>query len=241
MRMRLRFSKLGKVRFTSHRDVARMWERALRRVELPVSYTEGFSPRPKLHFGLALSNGHESLCEYIDIDFVGDEDPDALPARLTPALPIGIDVAAAMVIDTSAPSLQADVTSCSWYFELDCLDEAELHNLVDAALAASILEIARSRKGVESTDDVRPAIQRLHVAGVVPAVGRVALVADLATQPRGLRPNELIRALVPEHPDSDDLVARVVRTQQWIERDGARREPLPVDATSLPHAELVCV
>ena len=47
-RVRLRYSKLGKVRWTSHRDVARMWERALRRAEVPVAYSEGFSPRPKL-------------------------------------------------------------------------------------------------------------------------------------------------------------------------------------------------
>ena len=57
-RYRIRFSKLGKIRFTSHRDVARMWERALRRATLPVAYTEGFSPHPKLSFGLALSTGH---------------------------------------------------------------------------------------------------------------------------------------------------------------------------------------
>ena len=66
-RVRLRFSKLGKVRWTSHRDVARMWERALRRAEVRVAYSEGFSPRPKLAFGLALSTGHESLGEYLDV------------------------------------------------------------------------------------------------------------------------------------------------------------------------------
>ena len=60
MRLRVRYTKLGKVRFISHRDTARAWERAIRRAELPVAYTEGFSPRPKVHFGLALSNGHES-------------------------------------------------------------------------------------------------------------------------------------------------------------------------------------
>ena len=54
MKIRIRFSKLGKVRFTSHRDVARIWERALRRAAVPVAYTEGFSPHPKLSFGLAL-------------------------------------------------------------------------------------------------------------------------------------------------------------------------------------------
>jgi hypothetical protein len=65
--LRLRYSKLGKVRFTSQRDMARMWERALRRSGLPVAWSEGFSPRPLLSFGLALPTGAESLGEYVDV------------------------------------------------------------------------------------------------------------------------------------------------------------------------------
>src|SRR3954466_1050052 len=92
MKVRIRFSKLGKVRFTSHRDVARIWERALRRATVPVAYTEGFSPHPKLSFGLALSTGHESLGEYLDIELTEPLDTEDLKARLDPCLPIGIDV-----------------------------------------------------------------------------------------------------------------------------------------------------
>src|SRR3954452_5667148 len=122
-RYRIRFSKLGKIRFTSHRDVARMWERAVRRVGLPIAYSEGFSPRPKVHFGLALSTGHESLGEYLDIDLAPADgvvvDIPGLPELLTPALPDGIDVQAAALADRSADSLQAAVTSCSWRLDLD--------------------------------------------------------------------------------------------------------------------------
>ena len=67
MKVRTRFTKLGRVRWTSHRDVARMWERALRRGRVPVAYTAGFSPRPQLSFGLALPTGCESVAEYLDI------------------------------------------------------------------------------------------------------------------------------------------------------------------------------
>ena len=68
MKLRLRYSKLGMVRFVSHRDGARLWERALRRVSFPVAYTEGFTPRPKLSFDMALPTEAESAAEYIDID-----------------------------------------------------------------------------------------------------------------------------------------------------------------------------
>ena len=63
MKLRVRATKVGKVRFTSHRDAARLWERAMRRANLPVAATEGFTPRPKLSFGLALPTGAESIAE----------------------------------------------------------------------------------------------------------------------------------------------------------------------------------
>ena len=125
MRVRIRFQKVGKVRWTSHRDLARIWERAIRRVNLPVAYSQGFSPRPRLHFGLALSTGHESLAEYLDVDLVPDaanlpceENLDVLVGPLSEALPVGIDVVALAEISTSVPSLQQAVTSCRWEIEV---------------------------------------------------------------------------------------------------------------------------
>lgn len=100
-RLRVRFSKQGKVRFVSHHDVARIWERTLRRAELPVAYSSGFSPRPRLHFGLALSVGHESCAEYLDVDLREAADEPAL-AELTKlcndALPAGIACTAIEVL-----------------------------------------------------------------------------------------------------------------------------------------------
>jgi len=223
--VRLRFSKLGKVRWTSHRDVTRMWERAFRRAGVAVQYTGGFSPRPKVSFGLALPTGHESFAEYLDVH-LGDAaaaglDVLTLPGRLTPALPTGIDVTGALVLDAGAPSLQHEVTSCSWEVELDTTG---LPQRVDAVLGAAALMVTRERKGHRVTDDIRPAIRSLAVAGD-------RLVAELATQPRGLRPAELLGAL-----DVDVADCLVRRTHQWIERDGARVEPVSLDATDAPYA-----
>ena len=90
--VRVRFTKRGKVRFISHRDVARGFERAFRIEELPLAFTLGFSPRPKVSFGLALSVGHESIAEYLDVELREPVDTDAWPERLSAALPEGIDV-----------------------------------------------------------------------------------------------------------------------------------------------------
>ena len=142
MRLRIRFQKLGKVRWTSHRDVARMWERACRRVRLPLAYTGGFSPRPKLSFGLALPTGAESLAEYLDLDLAEEAtvDVEALPELLSPALPAGVEALAAAVIDARAPSLQEDVESCTWRLRLHpCAAGVDASSLVERALASSSL------------------------------------------------------------------------------------------------------
>jgi len=231
-RLRVRFSKRGKVRWTSHRDVARMWERAFRRIQLPLAWTGGFSPRPKLSFGLALPTGAESLAEYLDLDLAPDADVGSgaggvdvedLPARLSSALPVGLEATAVAAVDPRAPSLQEDVVSCTWRMGFGL--GVDLATLVDVALASPSLLVERERKGRLSVDDVRPAI--LALDAVTGAAGEPELEALLATRPRALRPQELVRALDPALE-----VAGVCRTHQWIERDGLLEEPL----AAAPHA-----
>lgn len=231
MRVRLRFSKLGKVRFTSHRDVARMWERALRRVELPVARTQGFNPRPRLHFGLALSTGHESLAEYLDVDLAEDVEVDvaALPALLTPALPGGITATAAAEIAPGTPSLQHAVTSSRWEIEVLGPDLPTLTRRTEDLLAAPELVMTRQRKGKDVSDDVRPHL--LHLQPTVAIPGGALLVAELGAQNRGLRSSELVSLLGDAAAEG-----RVRRTHQFTEHDGIRSEPLADPASPAPHA-----
>jgi radical SAM-linked protein len=247
--IRVRFSKFGKIRFTSHRDVARIWERALRRAELPIAYTEGFSPRPKLSFGLALSTAYESYGEYLDVALrdeggTADVDIDGLSARLAPALPGGIEVQAVVALPAGADSLQQAVTSCTWHIEVADIAPPDAAAGVARALAATDLALTRERKGNTVTDDVHPAICDLRVLGpvtevVAPLAPRrsglgTALEAELATQPRALRPVELVAAMDPTW-----VVARVTRIHQWTQAGGARHEVIDLGpaATPPPHAE----
>jgi radical SAM-linked protein len=234
MRIRVRYSKTGKIRFSSHRDMARCWERALRRAELPVASTQGFSPRPKMHFGLALSTSHESLGEYLDIDLLEPQgesvDLGTLPERLTPFLPPGVEVETVSIIERSETSLQEAVTSCTWLIEVTGVTPDELAAAVDTVLRADTLPVVRERKGKPVADDIRPGICDLRVLGATPPDAPepgALLEAELATQPRSVRPAELLAAFDPPR-----IEGRVRRTHQWIIQDGARREPLPNCATS---------
>lgn len=238
MRVRLRYDKRGKIRFLGHRDVARLWERVLRRAELPVTYTEGFSPRPRLSFGLALSTGYESDAEYLDVDLDDERaaglDVAGLPGRLGALLPAGIACTGAAAVPPGADSLQEAVAACGWRIEVLGAPLDAVADAVAAALAADALEVTRSRKGREAVDDIRPAVLAVDVLAATPA--GVLLDAELGVHPRSVRPSELVAALGAGLEEG-----RVTRTHQWISRSGARREPLdavaPDDATQRPHAE----
>jgi len=236
MRLRIRYSKKGKVRFISHRDVARIWERALRRVGVAVAYSQGFSPRPKLSFGLALSTGHESEAEFLDLE-LSDEDGDwtavrgvDLAARLTAALPVGLDVVAVAPVE-KGDSLQQAVTSCTWAIEVDDVDREYMDAWVAGVLSREEIVVERERKGKPVVEDLRPHVLALDVTGTTET--GIRLSADLGTQPRALRPTELLAAMDPP------LTARTVcRMNQWMSQGDGREEPLMAPTVPAPSARV---
>ena len=236
MRLRIRYSKKGKVRFISHRDVARIWERALRRVGVSVAYSQGFSPRPKLSFGLALSTGHESEAEFLDLE-LSDEDGDwtavrgeDLAARLRAALPVGLDVVAIAPVE-KGDSLQQAVTSCTWAIEVDDVDREYMDAWVADVLSREEIVVERERKGKPVVEDLRPHVLALDVTGTTET--GIRLSADLGTQPRALRPTELLAAVDPP------LTARsVCRMNQWMSQEDDREEPLMAPTVPAPSARV---
>jgi len=220
VKVRIRFTKIGRVRWTSHRDVARMWERALRRARVPVAYTAGFTPRPQLSFGLALPTGCESTAEYLDMTLDEQVEPAALSEGISAQLPVGVDVVAAGAIEPGTTSLQEDVSSCTWEIRVPAIVAGELDAAVRRVLDADSLPIQRERKGRQVVDDLRPSVLSLSFA---PSDADGALLlAELGTRPRGVRPSELAHALGIE-------LGLARRTCQWIEHDGSRWEPLRAD------------
>jgi radical SAM-linked protein len=225
--VRMRYSKRGKVRFVGHRDVARGFERAFRIVGLPLSFTLGFSPRPKVSFGLALSVGHESDAEFLDVELSEPIDLEGLPEALTAALPEGIVVTGVAALADRAPALQEAVTAVDWQLEVttpdgDAPEPIAVARLVATAMAAPSLHVTRTRKGREADEDIRPALRRI---AVLPDTEHGALLeVEVSTQPVSVRAGELLAALGGELAER-----RVLRTGQWIERGGARLEPLAAD------------
>ncbi|MFM7067922.1 MAG: TIGR03936 family radical SAM-associated protein [Actinomycetes bacterium] len=237
IKIRVRYSKFGKVRFLSHRDLARAIERSVRLAGLPVAYSEGFSPRPRLHFGLALSTGYESDAEYFDVDVLPEQGAigavEELPDRLAQCLPPGVTATRAVSLEPGTPSLQEAVTSCAWRFELGPMNDGRATEIaadVAALLAADEFVVELERKGKQVHEDLRPLIVELSFERT--AAGNGVVYAELGTKPRSVRPAELLAAF-----RSQPEPLRVVRTHQWTMRDGERCEPIEL-AVSSPHAEV---
>jgi radical SAM-linked protein len=234
--VRLRYTKHGKVRWIGHRDLARAFERAFRIESLPLAFSEGFSPHPKISFGLALSVGFESDAEYLDLQLTRFVDVDELAPRLSAVLPDGIDVVGAAVLVDRAPSLQEAVTAVTWRCAITPVDRSPsasderrpaLAAAIDATLAAPTLVVTRRRKGREVDDDIRPALVSMRV------VDDGEIEVECGTRPVSPKPTDVFAAMGQLAPTAPIEVHEVRRTHQWIERDGVRHEPL--DADRRPH------
>ncbi len=227
--VRLRFSKHGPVRFISHRDVARAFERAFRIAELPLAFSSGFSPHPKVSFGPALAVGYESDAEYLDLELTRAVDLAWLAPAITDALPEGMDVLGIAALADRAPSLQESIEVLGYRVDCTGIDPEVLARSVAELLARECLEIPVSRKGEERIDDIRPSVLALNQ----PRPDEAVLVVEVATRPRTLRVADVVNGLRAVSAGAAMLSEqRVVRTHQWIERGGARHEPLDVDRRS---------
>lgn len=159
-RIRLRYTKRGRLRFTSHRDFQRAFERALRRAEVPMAYSAGFTPHPKVSYANAAPTGTGSEAEYLEIQLAAHRDPETLRALLDESLPDGLDVTDAVEARTSglADRLQASV----WEIRLDGVEPQTAERAVEAFLAADEVQVERRTKNGIRTFDARAAVARLE-------------------------------------------------------------------------------
>ena len=188
-RIRARYAKTGKVRFVSAIDLGRLWERALRQARLPIAYSEGFSPHPKVSFPDALPLGYASTGEYAELTFAFAIPIDASIERLNTAFPDGIAVLAAVEVAPGAPRLSKWLTASVWDLAYPAeVDSDGLAGAVAAVLEADAVPVARQRKDEVTEVDARPAIAAFAARGQ-----RVRAVTHHVEPP--IRPSELHQAL----------------------------------------------
>lgn len=160
MRIRITFVKQGALRYTGHLDLHKLWERAARRAELPLAYSQGFHPQPKMNMAAALPLGFSSRCEVMDMKLEHDISLHDLPTRLNTTLPPGLQVVGVEQVEERAPALQTQVASAEYEVTLkEPVAETKLKQKIEAVIESK--SIPRERRG--KMYDLRPLIEELSI------------------------------------------------------------------------------
>ena len=160
MRIRITFTKEGPLRYTGHLDLHKLWERAARRAELPLAYSQGFHPQPKMNMAAALPLGFSSRCEVLDMRLEREIPLDDLPTRINSTLPSGLQVVRVEQVDERAPALQTQVIAAEYEVSLtESLDRSEQKSKIDSVMESK--SIPRERRG--KLYDLRPLIEELDL------------------------------------------------------------------------------
>jgi radical SAM-linked protein len=229
--VRVRYAKRGRLRFTSHRDFARAFERALRRAEVPMAYSAGFTPHPKISYVGAAPTGVASEAEYLELGLAGPVDPDALRRALDAALPDGLDVLEAVVAGPG--SLAERIEASYWRLELPGADPDAARAAVRSLLAAPEVAVQRLTKDGRRTLDARGPIVFARVSEPEsPRPGERHAILDVVVRQvsPAVRPDDVLAALRTVGGLALDAPPQVVRLAQGPLDDAGRvGDPLTAD------------
>ena len=199
-KLRLRFSKTGRAVYISHLDLMQTMQRAFSRAGYSLKYSEGFNPHPLISIALPLSVGAASLCELMDFRLREEADLTELPARLTAALPEGIEVLDAYEAERKCAEIKW--LKIEGLFEYDERDAAQMTEQLREFFARECIVITKKTKRGMGESDIRPAIRSIEFS---PAEKAVTLTALISAQEPTLNPEllaESLRQLCPENaPD----------------------------------------
>ncbi|MBL8153407.1 MAG: DUF2344 domain-containing protein [Anaerolineae bacterium] len=208
-RLQITFGKFDALIYISNLDVAKLWERVLRRADLPILYSEGFNPRPRIALASALPLGISSECEVLDVAMRTPISLEGLIERLLATSPSGLRIYRVDEVPVRSPTLQTLVRSAEYRIELDeAVDRAALEERIAQLLRQPTVILMRERKGQAVPTDVRPLIYEVKLDGTGD------LLAHLAVGDQGnLRPDELGALL-----ELSDAVVSVHRFRLHIDR-----------------------
>lgn len=224
----MHYAKRGRLRFTSHRDFARAFERALRRAGVPMAYSAGFRPHPKISYVGAAPTGVASEAEYLEIGVAEPLDPDALRAALDAALPDGLDIVA--VVPAGPGSLAERIEASHWRVELPGVSPSLLRDALGQFLAVEQIAVQRATKDGTRSIDARGAVVDARVSGTAERRAILNLVVRQATP--AVRPDDVLAALrivAGLAPDAPPVAVRVA--QGPLDDAGTVSDPLAPDRT----------
>jgi radical SAM-linked protein len=196
-RLRIRYAKRGRLRFTSHRDFSRAFERALFRARVPMAYSSGFNPHPRISYAGASPTGAASEAEYLEIGLSEKIDPEGVRRDLDDSLPEGLDLLE--VVESAGGSLADRLEASVWQITVTGADVETLSGAAEKLLATAEVPVERMTKKGLRRFDARAAIVALEARSVGESTGDGEPCAILEVVLRhgtpSVRPDDVLAAL----------------------------------------------
>ncbi len=226
-KLRIRYAKRGRLRFASHRDLARTLERALRRAPVPMAFSAGFRPHPKISYLGAAPTGAASEAEYLEIGLAIRCDPEAVRAALDAALPDDVAVLECVPAGEGTGSLADRIDTSVWRVELPGVTLAELQPAVAAFLSCDVVTVAKRTKNGLRDIDAREAVTS---ASAAEGEGCAILHVVVRQLTPAVRPDDVLAALAAVADLHPPLPPRAVREAQGrLDDSGTVADPLGPD------------
>jgi len=198
-RLRIRFSRGEEIKFISHLDIMRMWERVLRRAELPLAYSEGFSPHPRISLAVPLAIGVTSDAELMDIYISRWVSPNWFTANASRQLPPGIRIMGTYPVALTTPSLQSQVRQAEYRTEVAAEAGTEdIGSAIARLLALEHLPWHHQRDTGERNYDLRALVDDVWLIDWRESAGTIGLRLRCDSSGAG-RPEQVILALGLKH------------------------------------------
>lgn len=188
-RLRIRYAKRGRLRFASHRDFSRAFERAVVRARLPMAYSSGYHPHPRISYAGAAPTGSASEAEYLEIGLARVADPEEVLAELAAAMPDGLDLLA--VVESGGGPLADRLQASRWRVDLAVPGRVGAHAVREFLGHDSVMVTRMTKKGMREFD-CRAAVASLTVSPAGPG-SRLDLVLR-HTEPM-VRPDDVVSGL----------------------------------------------
>lgn len=224
-RIRVWFRKGERVRYISHLDVLRYWERAIRRAGLPLAYSQGFTPHPKITFAAPLPLGFIGEAEIMDATLSERVDVDEFARQLAAETSEDIDLLDAREVAPSAPATQAALRWASYAVDVLGVSVEGAKRAIEEFLARDTFEWTDKRGDKTRTIDLRAAVAELAAASNSGGVGGVRLQMRLAcTQELTARPEQVLAAIFPEATPGTFVRTELVLSEPSVAREAWRRK-----------------
>ena len=228
--MRVRYAKRGRLRFASHRDFSRAFERAVARAGIPVAYSSGFHPHPRISYAGAAPTGAASQAEYLEIALAAEVDGDQVRSLLHRALPEGLDVL--QVVPATGESLPDRLEASRWRTTLPGVAVGELREAVAGFEAATKVQVERMTKKGLRRFDVRAAVLGLETSCGSGTMGRCAILEMVLRHGNpSVRPDDVLAGLRSQAGLWTDVAPLHERLAQgpWDAQAGSVGDPLAPD------------